>query len=176
MSLISIRCLFLVMAIAGICGCGKTPLPRPQAGDWARRNLDGVSLEAPYEFTTNPNPLPGYVNIASYMPSKTPNALEVRIDVLQQPVGVAAPTLDQFAKGVFSVVEGQAQKPDEMKVDVVQVGELEGRRNKAQSSAKTYVESLVFKKGEFYWLIEVYFADETLSNDAKRVLDSVEVE
>lgn len=173
---ISIRWPIILLAIVSIMGCGKKPLPKPQASDWARRQLDGFSLEAPYEFTGNPNPLPGFVNIASYMPEKTPHALEIRIDVLQQPLNVETPTLEQFAESVFAYDPREPAPPKKMELTPVKVSQLDGLRNKATSKHKTYVESLVFKKDKYYWLIEVYFADESLSTDAKRVLDSVKVE
>jgi hypothetical protein len=157
-------------------GCGNKPLPKPQASDWARRDVDGFSLEAPYGFTGNPNPLPGFVNIASYMPEKTPQALEIRIDVLQPPTDIESPSLKQFAQSVFAHDQGDAAAPKEMELTPVKVGALDGLRNNAVSKHKTFVQSLVFKKDKYFWLIEVYFADESLSADAKRVLDSVKLD
>jgi hypothetical protein len=165
----------LLLASALAMGCGKKPLPKPQASDWAVRQIEGLSLEAPYAFTGNPNPLPGFVNIASYMPEKTPQALEIRIDVLQQPLDIETPTLEQFAKNLFG--HGPSSKAPDKNSELIKirVGDLDGFRNHAISKHQTYVESLVFKKGQYYWLVEVYFADESLKPEAKRVLDSVKL-
>lgn len=171
-----LRRTFLLGVAVTFMGCAKRPLPKPQASDWARRNLEGVSLEAPYAMVSNPEALPGFINIASYKPERTPNALEIRVDVLKQLANVQAPTLEQFAKTVFSFDPNETDPAKKLKLTPVKVGELDGLRNKAKSKANTFVESVVFKKGEYFWLIETYFVDESLSEDAKRVLDSVKVE
>jgi hypothetical protein len=170
------RFLLLLFAAHCLLGCADKPPPKPQASDWARRNLEGVSIEAPYELTTNGKPLPGWVNIASYMPANTPHALEIRVDVLQQPAGEEAPTLDQFAQNVFTVIDDQSSTPKKLSLIPVKVGNLDGLQNKSQSKEKVFIDSLVFKKGMYYWLIEVFYIDESLSGDAKRVIDSVKIE
>lgn len=163
------------LGIALAAGCGRSAA-KPKESDWARRRVEGLSLEAPYEFTGNENPLPGYVNIASYKPALAKAALDIRIDVLQAPVGMPTPTLEEFAKAVFSLetLSGGAFKSDDARP--VKVGEYEGWRSRAVNQKGVVVEGVVIRKGDFFWLVEVYFDDPNLSSDAQRVLDSVQVE
>lgn len=176
MTLVCFRWFLLCLFVVSIAGCGNSPPPKPIASDWARRELDGFSLEAPYKFTGNPNPLPGFINLASYLPEKVPQALDIRIDVLQQTVDVEAPTLEQFASSVFILDSRETAPRKETGMQKVKIGELDGIRNSAKSKSKPVVEALAFQKGKHFWLIEVYCMDESLVADAKRVLDSVKVE
>lgn len=170
------RWFLLGLLLIGFAGCGKSRPPKPVASDWARRELDGFSLEAPYKFTGNPRPLPGFINLASYMPEKFPQALDIRIDILQQTVNVEAPTLEQFAESVFAFDPRETASRKETDMQKVKVGELDGIRNSAKSKSNAVVEALAFQKGKHFWLIEVYCADESLIPDAKRVLESLKVD
>lgn len=176
MTPVCVRGALLCLLSVSIAGCGAGPPPKPKASDWARRELDGFSLEAPYEFTGNPHPLPGFIKIASFMPDKVPLALDIRIDVLQQAANVEAPTLEQFAESVFAFNPQDPAQPKATEMVKVKVGELEGIRNRAKSKANAFVEALAFQKGKHFWLIEVYCLDESLAEDAKRVLDSLKLE
>jgi hypothetical protein len=158
-----------------VLGCAPARL-KPQAADWARRQLDGVSLEAPYPFTGNNNALPGYVNVASYKPEKENSALDIRIDVLQPPVGTKAPSVDEFAIGMFALVDADGNKYLASELVKLQIDGVDARRNRVTNHKNGIVEGLVFKKGEFYWLIEIYYKDPALEADAKRAIESVKME
>lgn len=173
---VCVRWSLLCLLLVSLAGCGKSPPPKPIAADWALRELDGFSLEAPYKFTGNPRPLPGFINLASYMPEKVPQALDIRIDVLQQTTNVEAPTLEQFAESVFAFDPRETAPRKETDMQKVKVGDLDGIRNSAKSKSNAVVEALAFQKGKHFWLIEVYCTDESLIADAKRVLDSVKVQ
>src|SRR6187455_1293056 len=121
-------------------GCAPA-IVKPQASDWSRRKLNGVSLEAPYAFTGNNNALPGVVNVASYKPDSPNMAIDIRVDVLQPPIGTEATSLDQFANAMFALVDTKNKKFQSGEVIKLQIDGLDARRNKATSSTGAMVES-----------------------------------
>jgi hypothetical protein len=163
--------------VLGVLALGCAPARvKPQASDWAQRKLDGVSLDAPYSFTGNRNALPGYVNVASYKPEHDNSALDIRVDVLQPPVGAKAPSIDEFAIAMFALTDADGKKYLASEIGKLQIDGVDARRNHVKNHKSGIVDGLVFKKGEFYWLIEVYYRDPALGADAKRVIDSVKLQ
>lgn len=163
------------LLLAHVSGCAKT-LEKPKEADWSRHDFDGVSLEAPYAFKGNEHPLDGLINIASSKPAKANSAIDIRVDVLQPRLGLEPPSLDQFASAMFTLGDESGAQFVSEAIVKVKVGDLEARRNKATRNTGGVVESLIFKKGKYFWLVEVYYQDKDLESAAKRVLDSVRVE
>lgn len=159
-----------------LSSCAKSAPPKPKPGDWAKREIEGVTLDAPYALTANPKPLPGWVNIASYMPANSPHAVEIRIDVIQQLAGKKEPTLDQFAQDLFTTTDEKTSEPIAPALTNAKIGDLEARKHSTQSKEKVYIDSITFKKGKYFWLIEVFYSDKSLATDAKRIIDSIRVE
>lgn len=165
----------VLICIVATSGCGPSHV-KPQPADWARRKLDGISIEAPYPFTSNNNALPGYVNIASYKPDMKNSALDIRVDALQPPVGTKPPSLDEFAIAMFSLADANGDRFLASEIGKIQIDGIDARRNRVTNHKSGIVEGLVFKKGEFYWLIEVYYQDKSLEPEGKRAIDSVKIE
>lgn len=169
------RIQYLFAFVIVLSSCANSAPPKPKPGDWAERDIEGVRIDAPYALTTNPKPLPGWVNIASYMPATSPQAVEIRIDVIQQPAGKEEPTLDQFAQDLFITTDEKTNEPIKPTLTTAKIGDLEARKHSTQSKEKVYIDSIAFKKGKFFWLVEVFYSDKDLAPDAKRIIDSISV-
>lgn len=158
----------LALAILSL-GCDPAPKAPPSAS-WQRRELKGISLEAPYEFILSGERNDKIEKVVSVRPRSANPAIEIRVDAMRFPQRTVPLTLDEFAKSRFSTPESSSQA-----ITSTKVAGLDARRASLSLQSGTYNEGVVFIQDGVYWHIDIYCLNRSLAPDADRAITSIQL-
>jgi hypothetical protein len=159
----------LLSFVVGSIGCMPQPTA-PASGNWQRRELQGISLEAPYDFIPSGESVDQVETVSSFKPKLENQAVDIRIDAMRFPHRTTPLTLDEFAETRCSIPESTTHS-----VAASTVAGQEARRSSSSLSSGTQVEGVVFIKDGVYWHVDIYCANKALAADAQRAIASIQL-
>lgn len=165
------RSVLLLLTLAAACqGCASRP-EAPSASNWRRRELLGISLEAPYEFIPSGDQLENVEIVTSLKPKEVNQAIEIRIDAMRFPQRSTPMTLEEWAQTRCSKLEDASS----YSLATTAVGGLEARRCSSTLMGGMHIESIVFIRDDVYWHVDVFCLSNSLAADARRAIDSIQL-